>query len=148
MRKSIVIALVISSSIIIGFIPFESVTVPKWRIRVVDSYGNAIVKQDLVQSCENYTLSVDPCIDAPDRVLATDKDGLVEFSERSVRMNLWSRIFNSVINFLLIVAHGSYGNDVYVLVSDGPNSNAELRFDPNKPQPQIFTLPTKEQPTK
>src|SRR5690606_13010980 len=145
MKKLTVTITFILSLALLGFVPFETLSVPKWRIRVVDSYGNAIVKQDLVQLCENYTLSVDPCVDAPDRILTTDKDGFVEFSERSIRMNLWSRIFNSVMNFLLIIAHGSYGNDVYVLVSGGPYSNAELRYDPNKPQPQIFTLPEKQQ---
>ena len=84
------------------------------------------------------TLSVDPCLDAPDRLLTTDKNGIVAFSERRVRMNLWLRVFNSVINFLLILTHGSYGTDAYVLAS---GSNAELRFDPNKPQPQILKLP-------
>mgnify|MGYP007009266818 FL=1 len=122
----------------IGLIHFETVTVPKWRVKVVDSNEVPMPKIELVESCENYTLSVDPCLDAPDRLLTTDKNGIVAFSERRVRMNLWLRVFNSVINFLLILTHGSYGTDAYVLAS---GSNAELRFDPNKPQPQILKLP-------
>lgn len=121
---------------LIGFVPFETVSTPRWRIQVVDSKGFPAENRRVVQFCENYTLSVDPCSEASDRVLVTDKNGIVEFSERHVRMSLWSRVFYSVVNALLIFAHGSYGTDAYVLTT----GNAELKFDPNKPQPHILVL--------
>lgn len=110
--------------VLVGCIPFETVVVPRWSVAVVNEQGKPLVGYEVVEECENYTLSENPCRYASDRVLVTDERGVVSFSERRVRLSLWMRIYRSTINFLLILAHGSYGSYIYLSTAD-----SELWYD-------------------
>ena len=140
MKKYLLIALVIS--IVIGsIIPYRTVFVPVWRVRVLDENGQPYKGQLVRQFCDNYSLGVSPC-SGSDFGRRTDENGYVEFPERTIVASLVFRIIKTLASYLLLLAHGSVGSEIY-LDSSGPGGYRTLRYDGGGgPPPHEFVLPS------
>jgi hypothetical protein len=139
MKKAVIIGII---ALTIFLIPFETTLVPEWKIRVVDENGNPYLGKLIGQVCHSYTLGVSPCSEANDIAQVTDRDGYVIFPERKIKLSLLSRIIRSVFNFVMLIAHGSFGIDVY-LHSSGPHGYKTVKYVSGEPLPDKFILPSK-----
>ncbi len=133
--------LVLIVGLILSFIPFPTKVVPEWKLKVVDENGRPYKNQIVRQFCENYTLGVDPCSNN-DSLSRTDENGYVLFPERKIWMSFSMRIINSIFNYLMLIAHGGVGTDIF-LDSSGPNGYKTLKYYSWKPLPKEFVLPSK-----
>lgn len=115
-RKLFAIAILIV--IALGFVPFESTLVEPWEIQFVDPEGLPISNVSGAIACYHYTyFESDLCSDESDRSQETGKDGKITFSRKSFRLSLMSRIGRSLLAYPLVLAHGSVGRKVYLLIS-------------------------------
>lgn len=128
--------------VVVVIIPFETSHLDEWRVRVVDENNTAYSGKSVVQFCENYTLGVAPCFEQGESTKVTDKHGYVTFPKRTFRLSLLSRIVRTAFNFVMIIAHGSVGNDIY-LQATGPQGVATLKYDEVGVLPAKFVLPSK-----
>lgn len=140
MKKIIIIAIALLLTFL-AFIPFETILVPEWHIRVEDENGNPYIGKLVGQTCENYTLGVSPCAEAEDVGRYTDSEGFVTFPARKIKLSLVSRTFRSIFNYAKLIAHGSVGIDVYVHAS-GPTGYMVLKYEHGKAVPQKLILPS------
>ena len=140
MKKKVIAVILFCA--LISLIPFPTTLVPEWKVQVVDENGNPYKGKLVRQACSNYTLGIHPCSGAEDTDKLTDENGYVIFPERKITASLFSRIIRSILNFVMIFAHGSYGVDIY-LDSSGPQGYKMLEYVPGKPLPEKFILPSK-----
>ncbi len=141
MTKKQKFVLILIVGLLLSFIPVPTVIVPEWKVRVVDENGKPYKKQIVRQICYNYTLGVSPC-DSKDSLKKTDNNGYVSFPERKIWMSFSMRIIRSFFNYLMLIAHGSVGTDIY-LDSSGPNGLKTSEYDSWKPLPKDFVLSSK-----
>jgi hypothetical protein len=144
MRKLILIGSIVIS-IAVLFVPLNTVVVPEWRVQLINEYGVPYQGKLVRQFCDNYTLGVSPCQDAPDAMQNTDSNGYVVFPERIISMNLGARIFRTLTNVLFAFSHGSLGTSVY-LDSSGPKGYKTLSYVPGVAPPDRFILPSDGRP--
>ena len=142
MSKKQKIVTAITIGILVSFIPFPTVIVPEWKLKVVTENGLPYKNQLVRQFCYNHTLGVSPCSYANDSMQLTDENGYVSFPERKFYMSLSGRIVRSIANTLMLLAHGSVGTEVY-LDSPGSGGYKTLKYDSSKPLPKEFLLPLK-----
>lgn len=109
------------------FIPYQTVLVPTWRLRVVDENGNPYKGQWIKQICHHYTFDVEPCAEGESQY--TDENGYVEFPERSFSMGLLHRIVVGAKNYLTLIPHGGVGPRIYLMSIDYPAGSATLNYD-------------------
>lgn len=140
MKKVLPIVL-ITTFVVLLFIPFDTVVVPEWRVRLVDEHGTPYPGKLVRQFCDNYTLGVSPCQNAPDAMQDTDSNGYVVFPKRVISMSVGARIIRTLSNVLLAFAHGSLGTSTY-LDSSGPQGYKTLRYDAAALPPEHFVLPS------
>lgn len=132
MKRYLVIAIV--AVLLVGsLIPYRTVFVPRWRVKVVDENGKPYKGQLVRQFCDNYSLDVSPCSN-DDANQRSDENGYVEFPERVIVANLVFRICKPLLSYVLLLAHGSVGSDIY-LDSSGPTGYRTLRYDPDSGLP-------------
>jgi hypothetical protein len=117
-----------------SLVPFDTVFVPEWKLRLVDENGNPWRGQYVAQYCTNYTLGIHPCEDQENASQITDQDGVVLFPERRIRANLLYRIFRPVFGLFLLLLNGEYGENGYLSTS-GPYGSQVIRFEPDGPLP-------------
>ncbi|MDQ2855605.1 MAG: hypothetical protein M3R68_04695, partial [Acidobacteriota bacterium] len=67
--------------LLILFFPFQSTTVPRWRVHIVDETGATVPDISVTEHWQHYLLEAAGNEDA--RV--TDRAGVVEFPARTVR---------------------------------------------------------------
>lgn len=140
MRKLALASVIIVAAVAVGSVPFNTTLVPEWTVVVRDENGKPYVNLEIVQSCESYTFSVDPCgAEVQDRVIATNRDGVVTFPERVVRLSFLSRVYRFVTNLALLLAHGSFGTKIYISTS-GPQGLVRLDYVSGNP-PDAFLVP-------
>ncbi|MGB7069308.1 MAG: hypothetical protein WBD22_07420 [Pyrinomonadaceae bacterium] len=125
--------------ITLAFIPFNTTLVPEWKVQVIDENGNPYKGKGVRQFCDSYTLGVSPCQDSNDFMRLTDENGYAVFPERKINMSLLFRLIRSVFNFVMQLAHGSFGVDIY-LDSTGPQDYKSLKYIPGEPLPEKFIL--------
>lgn len=138
--KKILLALIVGI-IVLLFIPFETTLVPEWKLRVINENGNPYKGKIIREMCYNYTLGISPCSEANDSMQRTDENGYVIFPERKIDASLFFRVTRSIFNFVMLIAHGSYGVDIYV-DSSGPQGYKTLEYKSNEPLPEKFILPS------
>jgi len=142
MRKKAYIAIIIFL-LALGatLVPYRTVLVPKWRVRVVNEQGVPYVGKMVDQTCEHYTYDVNPCSLAADDIRRyTDDNGYVEYSEKSFSLSLLSRIVRACKSYFLLIAHGSVGPDVH-LYSANPRYK-DLKYIPGSGDPpDLYVLP-------
>jgi hypothetical protein len=94
--------------LVLLFFPFNVTVAPKWKVRVVDQYGNPIQGAYVQEFARNWTLDFQH-----KEAVCSDKDGIAQFPKRSVRASYVTRILETASR---IRPHGSYGHDVDVAV--------------------------------
>lgn len=136
--RGILISMVLA--LIASLIPFDTTLVPEWRLRVVNEAGSPYKGQRVRQFCYSYTLGISPCYDSNDFMRETDENGYIVFPERKINASLLSRALRTAFNFTMQIAHGSFGESVYVDAT-GPTGHKTLEYIPGHPPPEIFILP-------
>jgi hypothetical protein len=139
MKKKVIPILILL--IALTFIPFNTTLVPEWKVQVVDENGKPYKDKLVRQFCYNYTLGVSPCSDADDSLKLTEENGYVVFPERKINMSLLFRLVRPVFYYVMRLAHGSYGVDIY-LDSTSPAGYKTLKYIPGEPLPEKFILPS------
>ena len=87
----------------LSLIPYDTVFVPEWHLRIVDGSGNPVVGVRVVQFCTNYTLGIHPCELVDDDEMTTDNDGFVVFPARKIRANLLYRVTRPIFGLVLLI---------------------------------------------
>lgn len=114
--------------------PFESTTVPEWKIRVLDEAGNAAEGVLVRQHWQNYSIEAS----GHEQDLITDFNGYVSFPPRFVRASLIQRTIRSILN-LGAFSHASYGPKARV-VAWGESAQGSVSYEPGKPLPASIIL--------
>lgn len=136
--KRIAILVAIIFVVGLGFIPYNTVLVPRWKVRVINEKGEPYTNKMVRQFCDSDTLMVAPCSDSNDGTQYTNLDGFVEFPERTISLSLYGRVVRTGISFLRQFAHGSFGKSIYIDAS-GPKGLQKLEYSGGAP-PSVFVL--------
>lgn len=124
---------IIWTIVLLGFVPFPTNHVPRWKITAIDGEGKPVAGVAMNLSCADYRLDFHPC----SQMIAkyTDRNGEVEFPRVDIWAGLWYRVvkmsFNFVTNFL---SAGHTGFDAYARVYSS-NSTERLEYENGKPLP-------------
>lgn len=135
-RFRIVVVLALAVVLIIFLYPFETTTVPRWNLRVVDDAGAPVREINVTEHWQNYLLETD----GHEEVQTTNQAGLVSFGERSIRASVASRLFARISKFgkynnrgrpicygaVVVWGSKSYETTVAVYPGEGP-AQAEVR---------------------
>jgi hypothetical protein len=141
-KKTIILTSIILV-IVVSIIPFNTTLVPEWKLRVIDENGAPYKQLGLRQFCYSYTLGISPCHDSKDFMRETDENGYALFPERKINASLLSRAVRTVFHFVMQIAHGSFGESVYVDAT-GPQGYKTLKYFRDEPLPTEFVLPSKD----
>lgn len=141
--KTKIIGIILIVILGISFIPFDTIFIPEWRLRLVDENGNPWNGQYVAQHCTNYTLGIHPCEGVQDASQITDENGFVVFPERRIRANLLYRVIRPIIGLALLVINGEFGTNGYITTS-GPYGSRMIDFEPEGPLPTEIVLTSKE----
>ena len=114
--------------------PFESTTVPEWKIRALDEAGNAAEGVLIRQHWQNYSVESS----GHEQDLITDLNGYVSFPPRLVRASLIQRTIRSIVH-LGAFSHASYGPKARV-VAWRESTQGSVSYEPGKPLPEYITL--------
>lgn len=82
--------------LIVLFFPFQSVTVPGWRVHVVDETGAQVSGIKVTEHWQHYLLEAE----GHEEVQQTDETGLADFPERNLRASMASRFNRRIRAFL------------------------------------------------
>ncbi|HEV7474528.1 MAG TPA: hypothetical protein VGN90_10800 [Pyrinomonadaceae bacterium] len=89
-RIPVVVALVLLLTVL--FFPFQTTTVPAWKVRVVDDAGAPVREIKVTEHWQHYVLeSV-----GHEELQTTNDDGLASFGVRTIRAGLARRLFARV----------------------------------------------------
>jgi hypothetical protein len=103
--------------LLLQFISYESITVPEWKIQVVDTQGNPLIGVNVYQTWKHY--SFEPSNDFNRDIRVTDQNGYVSFPQHIVRVSLLRRIIEFIGEKLNINPHASFGPHGHVSLSEG-----------------------------
>lgn len=101
----------VACALIASLIPFETVTVPAWKIRYVDGAGRPVSGLKLRQTWQNESVESSPHF----AVAFTADDGAVAFPERRLRAPLILRLIGPVRNVLATGVHASFGPSSWIV---------------------------------
>jgi hypothetical protein len=130
-KKKIVIA-ALCVLIAAAFYPYESVVVPTWKVKIIDVNGSPCENMPVMEMWGHYSLFLTGNHQSEDSV--TDKNGFVEFPERSVRAIGIRRLVMPFVTMILTIAHGSTGVHAAVSTS-GLKDVAWLSYKGELPLP-------------
>jgi hypothetical protein len=134
------IIIVVSILVVVGaFCPYQTSVVPTWNLLVVDQQTRPYPAITVTEAWKNYTLDTEPGQNFD--VRQTDKNGHVEFPEKTIRASLAKRLLLTSYSALMVLAHGGFGIQAYVHAS-GPQGYAEVKYVPGKPPPDRLVLPS------
>ena len=80
--------------LVILFFPFQSTTVPRWRVHVVDETGAIVPNISVTEHWQHYLLESG----GHEEALRTDASGMVDFPARTVRAGVVTRVIDMLIN--------------------------------------------------
>jgi hypothetical protein len=118
--------------------PFETTVVPAWKVKVVNEAGVAYPGLRVVQYWKHYSLELTGGMNGEER--HTDRDGLVHFPRRTIRMPLIGRIGLTALATVSRLFHGSTGVRSYIMAT-GPTGMKELVYEEDQPPPESLVLP-------
>lgn len=124
--------------VLLGFYPIRTTDVPNWKLRVVNQDGIPYTGKEVTQAWKNYTLETEPGQNFDVRV--SDENGNVEFPERRIDASLWKRLWLTVFNAAMTLAHGGFGVHAYVH-ANGPQGYASVEYVPGHAPPSELVLP-------
>jgi len=130
MRKWYVISVLFCLIVTVGFIPYETIVIPPWKLRVTDENATPYSHKQVQQTWKHYTLEVDAADNLEDRW--TDVEGYVSFPQRTICASLIVRCVMTLVNGFKRVAHGSLGISGSVAAT-GPQGYKRLEYDSKKP---------------
>lgn len=134
-RIQLLVTLSLISIIVLGLIyPFQSTTLPAWRVRVVDEEAKPVQGVLVRQHWQNY--SVESVGHEEDT--ESDAAGYVSFPPRVLRASLLRRTIRSIMN-LGAFQHSSYGPRARI-VAWGESSEGSVSFEIGKPLPERITM--------
>ena len=129
--------------ILLSLIPFETVVVPPWDVRVLDSEQQPISGIKVEEVCQHYTyFEENLCAPFPDAVQVTDMYGMVRFPPRSIKLSSLSRAARAIKAYLLWFAHGSVGIQAYLLLTppDGFLEMLPVEYQVGRPPQNVVIL--------
>ena len=106
--------------LILGAIPYSTVTVPEWRIEVVDQHDNKVPNRSVMQTWIHATYESANIFHEEKRY--TDDSGTVIFPERRTSAASITRVLGHIIEKIDFSQHTSYGPHSFVFV-DGPGNS-------------------------
>ncbi len=133
-RLSRVLFIVVIISTIL-FIPYKTTIVPEWKIRAVDGQGKPIPHAGFRQSWYNYSYDVRGM-----EFWEGDDNGYVILPKRSFYAPLAYRIPRSALAYLMILAHGSVGNDASLNALTDKCSSEHLNYEEIKSLPEVIVI--------
>jgi hypothetical protein len=80
--------------LIILFFPFQSTTVPRWRVQVVDETGAMVPNISVTEHWQHYLLESD----GHEEMRQTNATGVADFPARTVRASVSIRVIDFIIN--------------------------------------------------
>ena len=120
-KRTVLLAVLGILLFIIMPIPFESVVVPEWKIKVVDSKGNPVPNKEVTQRWQHYSL--ESMINDHYEKRQTNNEGIVVFPERTIKASLLRRCLAVLAKLLVFLnPHASFGPYSYIL-SDGKTND-------------------------
>ncbi len=108
------------------FYPLESLVIPTWKVRVVDTNGVPCPGMQVNEGWGDYSLELQATGDSDFRF--TNQAGYVEFPARTIRASPLRRIVVPLIANVMVLAHGSTGIHGYVFAS-GMRENPALEYE-------------------
>jgi hypothetical protein len=139
--QRVFIGWIIAAVVVAGLAyPFKSTVVPTWKIQVVDQQGRPYTNLRVRQAWKHYSLELEVGENIDDRW--TDRDGYVEFPERTIKLSLLSRTFRMILTSVRTLFHGSTGISADIAAT-GPLGYKSVEYIPSKP-PEKLVLPTQE----
>jgi len=123
--------------------PFETTVVPAWSIRVVDESGRPYPGLQVRESWKHYTLDVELGSHIDDGV--TDSQGRLVFPERTIKLNLLSRMWRTTYSVVMSLAHGSLGIRAEVFIGREAFFRS-VAYRPGGDLPKELIIPRNELP--
>ena len=108
---------------------------PEWKIRAVDNQGKPIPNAGFRQSWYNDSYDISGW-----DFLKGDDNGYVVLPERTFYAPLIYRIPRSAIAYLMLLAHGSVGNDASLNALTDKCSSEHLNYKQIKSLPDVIVI--------
>ncbi len=115
--------------------PYKTTIVPEWKIRAVDSAGNPIPHARFRQGWNNDSYNIHGM-----ELREGDDNGYVILPERSFYAPLIYRIPRSALAYLMLLAHGSVGNDASLNAVTDKCSSKHLNYEEIKSLPEVIVI--------
>lgn len=136
LKLSIAVAVVLTAIVLVALLPFETIVVPEWSVKVLDEHDNPVSGVAVRESWGD--LSIEP--DQHEELRVSDTNGNLSFPVRTVKASVLQRVVRKTIN--LLKPHGqSEGPTAYLLVS-GPYKPAtsEPYYQPGKSMAPVIIV--------
>jgi hypothetical protein len=98
--------------LLILFFPFQSTTVPRWRVHIVDEAGVPAPGISVTEHWQHYLLESE----GHEEMRRADETGLVDFPARTVRASITTRVIDAIINLLREGANAKLGSYASLVV--------------------------------
>jgi hypothetical protein len=118
--------------------PFETTIVPAWKLSVTDENGVPYEELRVVEFWKHYSLELEKGMNGEERW--TDRNGVVQFPRRTIRMSVLGRIARMTVTSINRFMHGSTGIHADIMAT-GPQGVREIDYEQNKPMPDRLVLP-------
>jgi hypothetical protein len=122
-------SLVTIAILVILFIPFPTIVVPEWKVKVVDQTGKPFVGETVREYRQHYSLESRE--HEEERI--TDENGYVDFPRRTIWAPLLWRIISTSLAAVLTLAHGSTGIDAWLMVVGYSTGGGTRDYKPGQP---------------
>ena len=116
-------------------IPYKTIIVPEWKLRAIDENGNPVPHARFRQGWDNYSYDIHGM-----QFLEGDENGFIVLPERAFYAPLIYRIPRSAIAYLLILAHGSVGNDASLNALSEKCSSKHLSYEEILMLPEVIVI--------
>ena len=113
--------------------PFQTTTVPRWSLRVVDDTGAPVREINVTEHWQDYLLESE----GHEEVQTTNQDGLVSFGARTIRASVTRRLLARIgkfgsndtraVRYGAVVVWGRKDYETTVAVYQGDVPSAEIR---------------------
>jgi hypothetical protein len=130
-RRRLIIVLIA----LILLIPYKTTIVPEWKIQAVDIQGKPIPNARFRQGWNNDSYDISGM-----EFLEGDDNGYVILPERSFYAPLIYRTPRSALAYLMMLAHGSVGNDASLNALTDKCSSEHLNYEQIKSLPDVIVI--------
>jgi hypothetical protein len=103
--------------VLLSLIPYQSTTVPEWRLRVITTQGEPLTGVQVYQTWQYYGLDSSGTFNSDIKV--TDETGYVFFPKRTVNASLLQRSLAFLGDWVNINPHASSGPYAHISVHRG-----------------------------